>query len=254
MKKILEVKQLTKVVHLDKNNSSQILKHIDLSIEQGEFVTIMGPSGSGKTTLLYSISGMDKPTSGDVYFLGKKISKMTEDHLSAIRLNYMGFVFQQSQLLKNLNILDNIILPGFMAKRESRQVIVNRALALMSETGIRQLKEHEIDQASGGQLQRVAICRALINDPEILFGDEPTGALNSKATDDVMNILVDLNLNGTTILLVTHDAKVAARSERVLYMADGAIKGEKVLGKYRQGDDVRAREQLLVNWLTKMGF
>lgn len=231
MKKILEVKQLTKVVHLDKNNRNQILNHSDLSIEQGEFVTIMGPSGSGKTTLLYSISGMDKPTSGDVYFLGKKISKMTEDHLSAIRLNYMGFVFQQSQLLKNLNILDNIILPGFMAKRESRQVIVNRALALMSETGIKQLKEHEIDQASGGQLQRVAICRALINDPEILFGDEPTGALNSKATDDVMNILADLNLNGTTLLLVTHDAKVAARSERVLYMADGAIKGEKVLGK-----------------------
>jgi len=255
MTNILEARKVNKTYITGKGNSQQVLRDIDLKIRQGEFVSIMGPSGSGKSTLLYNISGMDRVTSGSVEFCGKEMSAMDEDKLSELRLGMMGFIFQQSNLLKNLNIFDNIILSAYLKKGESRRIINERAMKLMEQTGIAELSDNDITQASGGQLQRAAICRALINNPKIVFGDEPTGALNSKATNEVMDILADINRSGTTILLVTHDAKVAARTERVLFMTDGVIAGEKQPGKYRsENGDIRARENQLSAWLSGMGF
>ncbi|MGL6197391.1 MAG: ABC transporter ATP-binding protein [Lachnospiraceae bacterium] len=254
MNNILEAKKINKVYEINKGNTQQVLRDVDISIGEGEFVSVMGPSGSGKSTLLYNISGMDKATSGNIQFCGKELDAMKEEALSALRLQKMGFIFQQSNLLKNLNILDNIILSAFMSKGENRQVVVERAKKLMKQTGISELADNDITQASGGQLQRVAICRALINNPDIVFGDEPTGALNSKATGEVLDILAEINRAGTTIMLVTHDARVAAKSERVLFMSDGVISGEKRLGKYQKDSDIRARESQLSTWLTQMGF
>jgi len=255
MKNILEAKRINKVYEMSKGNLQQVLRNVDISVGEGEFVSVMGASGSGKSTLLYNISGMDKATSGNIKFCGMELTAMSQDALSALRLQKMGFIFQQSNLLKNLNILDNIILSAFMSKDESRRVIVERAKKLMSRTGISALANNDITQASGGQLQRVAICRALINNPDIVFGDEPTGALNSKATGEIMDILAGINQSGTTIMLVTHDAKVAAKTERVLFMEDGVISGEKRLGKYQPGSsDLRERENRLSSWLTKLGF
>lgn len=254
MKHILEAKKLKKIYSTGSGNLHHVLKDIDLEIEQGEFVSVMGASGSGKSTLLYNISGMDKATSGSITFCGQELSEMSEEELSELRLRKMGFVFQQSNLLKNLNIFDNIILSAYLAKGESRQSINEYAERLMEQTGIAEIRDNDITQASGGQLQRAAICRALINNPQILFGDEPTGALNSKATGEIMDILADFNRSGTTIMLVTHDAKVAAKTERVLFMTDGVIVGEKHLGMYEKGSDMEAREKELSAWLSQMGF
>ena len=255
MKNILEARKLNKIYTTGKDNSQQVLKDIDLDIMQGEFVSVMGPSGSGKSTLLYNISGMDQITMGSVRFCGQELSTLPEEKLSELRLSKMGFIFQQSNLLKNLNLFDNIILSAYLKKGESRQKVNDRAKELMKHMGIDELKDNDITQASGGQLQRVAICRALINNPAIVFGDEPTGALNSKATGEVMDILADINQSGTTIMLVTHDAKVAAKTERVLFMSDGAISGEKALGKYqKEKSDTKARENQLSVWLSQMGF
>jgi putative ABC transport system ATP-binding protein len=157
--------------------------------------------------------------------------------------------------LRNLSIFDNIILPAYLAKNSSRTVIDQRAGELMGMVGISDLADNDITQASGGQLQRVGICRALINKPDIVFGDEPTGALNSKAAGEIMDLLDDINRSGTTVLLVTHDVKVAARTERVLFMLDGSVIAEKQLGKYAgNGSDSKVREESLSSWLLEMGF
>ncbi|WP_025026288.1 ABC transporter ATP-binding protein [Caldalkalibacillus mannanilyticus] len=254
MMKILEAKGLTKI-YGGKKQSVAILKDINLAISQGEFISIMGPSGSGKSTLLYNISGMDRMSSGSVLLNGKELSSLTEKELAHLRLYYMGFIFQQIHLLKNLSIFDNIVLSAYLAKKDKKEAIDKRAKELMKKTGIIHLKNNDIMEVSGGQLQRVAICRALINEPEILFGDEPTGALNSTSASEVLDILADFNDQGTTIMLVTHDVKVAAKTERVIYMLDGDIVGEKHLGKYqRQEQELRARENNLSRWLMGMGF
>lgn len=253
MNTILDVKQLTKIYQMEKNNRQTVLNDVSLSIAKGEFISIMGPSGSGKSTLLYAVSGMDRATSGTVRFCGTDFSSLTEDGLAKIRLQKMGFVFQQSNLLKNLNLLDNILLSAYLSKRETKREIRQRGEQLMKQTGISELADHAITQASGGQLQRAAICRALINQPEILFGDEPTGALNSKTSSEVMDILTEINQTGTTILLVTHDAKVAARTERVLFMCDGKIVSEMQLGKLSGKNADSRTEQIMVK-LREIGI
>lgn len=255
MKTKLEVRHLTKEYEMGEQNKQAVLHDISMSVSEGEFISVMGPSGSGKSTLLYSISGVDRATSGEVNFCGMNLAAMAAEELAKIRLQKMGFIFQQSNLLKNLNLLDNIILSAYLAKQESKQEIRQRGEILMEQTGISNLAKNDITQASGGQLQRAAICRALINQPEILFGDEPTGALNSKATAEVMDILLQFNQKGTTILLVTHDARVAAKTERVLFMIDGNIAGEKYLGKYQaEKSDLKLREQDLTQWLSELGL
>ena len=203
-----------------------VLNNVSLEINKGDFTAVMGPSGSGKSTLLYSISSMDNPDEGEVIFEGIDVYKLSESELSKFRLNKMGFVFQNSQMLKNLSIFDNIILPGMVAKRESIEVVRARATELMSKMGIEDIKDRNIREVSGGQLQRAAICRAMINSPEILFMDEPTGALNSEAASQVMEILKKLNQEGISIMLVTHDAKMASMAKKVIYIKDGKLAGE----------------------------
>jgi putative ABC transport system ATP-binding protein len=255
MSKILQTNKLCKKVTSGKGTVQKILKNVDFSVDQGEFVSVMGPSGSGKSTLLYNISGMDRMTSGSVEFNGKELSGMTEQDLSKLRLHEMGFIFQHIYLLKNLNIFDNIILSARLAKRENHSTIRERALRLLKQTGIEELVDHDITQASGGQLQRVGICRSLINNPQVIFGDEPTGALNSRATQEIMELIGDINQSGTTVMIATHDVKVAARSERVLYMLDGEMIGQKRIGKYdKKKKNERQREEQLTCWLEENGL
>ncbi len=255
MNTLLESKQLQKTFTLGKNNKQMILKDVDLRIERGEFVSVMGPSGSGKSTLLYNISGMDRMTSGSVSFNGQELSTLSEKELAGLRLHKMGFIFQHVHLLKNLSVFDNIVMTAYLAKECRRDLINQRAVELMKQTGIAELADHSINQVSGGQLQRVGICRALINEPEMIFGDEPTGALNSKSATEIMKLLGEINQTGTTILLVTHDVKVAAKTERVLFMLDGRIAGEYKQEKYDEArDDIKAREEKLNAWLVEMGF
>ncbi|MEK5238286.1 ABC transporter ATP-binding protein [Paenibacillus sp. FSL L8-0470] len=252
---ILETKGLNKTFSNGQGTQQPVLKEINLQIPQGEFTAVMGPSGSGKSTLLYTLSGMDTMTAGSVLFKGQELSALSETELAALRLHSMGFIFQQMHLLKNLNIRDNIILSAYRAKKTSRRTINARAADLMKRTGISALADRGITEVSGGQSQRVAICRALINQPDILFGDEPTGALNSKAAGEIMEILGEINRSGTTILLVTHDAKVAAGAERVLYMLDGRMASEHWLGKYhKEKGDLKQREEKLSSWLRTLEF
>jgi putative ABC transport system ATP-binding protein len=202
------------------------LNGVSVEIADGEFVAVMGPSGSGKSTLLYVLSGMEHINVGDVAFDGKKLSGLSDDALSDLRRKKMGFVFQQPTLLKNLNILDNILLPQMRDKRKDVKELTAKARALMKQVGIAHLEGRDITQASGGELQRAGICRALMNSPKIMFADEPTGALNAKSSDEIMTLFSEIHQNGTAILLVTHDAKVAARAQRVLFMRDGRIVSE----------------------------
>lgn len=251
---ILKATDLSKSFPIENMEPQHVLKNIQLTINKGEFVSVMGASGSGKSTLLYTISGMMQPSAGTVEFAGEQLNKLTEEQLTSIRLDKMGFVFQQANLLKNFNLKDNIILSAYLGKKESQKEIDKRAVQLMKQTGVHQLASKDITQASGGQLQRVSICRALINEPEIIFGDEPTGALNSKSASEIMTLFNEINQNGTTILLVTHDAKVASKTERILFMADGEIVSEKYLGKMKDESTLKEREEQVAEWLNGLDF
>lgn len=255
MRNILEARSMNKKVELGKDNELHILKDVNLTIEKGEFISVMGPSGSGKSTLLYNVSSMDRITSGSVKFKGREISGLKEEELAKIRLNNMGFIFQDINLLKNLSVVDNVMFPAFVSKDTDKNVVHEKAKKLLKMTGIEKLADNNITQASGGQLQRAGICRALINDPDIIFGDEPTGALDSKSATEIMLILAEINKKGTTIMLVTHDVKVAAKTERILYMVDGNIVAQKKMRKYdAHHDDIKEREESIIKWLVENGF
>lgn len=232
---------------------SHILRDINFQIAMGEFIVVMGQSGCGKSTLLYCVSGMDSVTSGEVKLDGQKLSALPEKEMEKLRLMRMGFIFQKANLMKNLTIADNITFPAFQLGKQGRDEIWENAERLMQKMGILSVAKSDIRRVSGGQLQRAAICRAMINAPDILFGDEPTGALNSSATKDVMDILTGINRDGTTIMLVTHDAKVAAKADRIIYLEDGRMKDELRLGKYWE-KDLQQREDKLKGWLLDMGF
>ena len=256
MNKILEVKDLCKTYIVNKRQNN-VLKNVNFSVEAGEMVAVMGPSGSGKSTLLYTVSGMDNATSGRILFDDKDISKLTAQELANLRLRKMGFIFQQMFMMKNLSVLDNIILPAVENKApgENRKDIELRGLKLMKLLGIEDIADNDINEVSGGQLQRACICRSMINNPDVVFADEPTGALNRSSSDEVMNELVKLNKQGTTIMMVTHDAKVASQCTRVLYIDDGNIKGEFVLGSLSGSEkDILKRERDLNNWLGEQGW
>ncbi|MDA3951581.1 MAG: ABC transporter ATP-binding protein [Spirochaeta sp.] len=253
MNTLLESRNLTKNFQIGKDNEITVLRGVDLHIAGGEFVSVMGPSGSGKSTLLYNICGMDRMTSGEVTFNGRELAGLSEPELARLRLTEMGFIFQQIHLLRNLSIFDNIVLSGYLANGRSRSEVNAAARELMQRTGIAELADNAITQASGGQLQRVGICRALINNPEIIFGDEPTGALNSRASAEIMDLLSEVNRSGTTVMLVTHDVRVAARTNRVLLMMDGEVVSEKALGAMTDPGEITAREEELSAWLLEMG-
>lgn len=256
---LLTVKDLCKTYIINKRQNN-VLRNVNMTVKEGEMVAIMGPSGSGKSTLLYTISGMDNITAGKVEFSGRDISKMKPAEISDLRLDEMGFIFQQMYMLKNLSIYDNIILPAYQSKngkgKEQHRAINDRAKTLMHKLGIHEIADNDINEVSGGQLQRACICRSLINQPKIIFADEPTGALNQQTSREVMKELNRINAEGTTIMLVTHDMKVAAKSDRVLYIEDGNIKGEYTFGKYtvQEKEKEKERERKLSNWLMEMGW
>lgn len=255
MNNIIEVKDLCKTYVTNKRQLN-VLRNVSFSIAEGEMVAVMGPSGSGKSTLLYTVSGMDAATAGSVVFCGEDITKLSQTELSDIRLDKMGFIFQQMYMLRNLSIMDNIMLPSVQSKKikENRKEKIERCRSLMRSLGINDVADNGIDEVSGGQLQRACICRSMINDPDVIFADEPTGALNRASSDEVMNELVRLNREGTTIMMVTHDVKVAARCSRVMYIVDGNIKGEYNLGKLSDDGSMRERERTLNSWLLEMGW
>ena len=253
----LKVSNLCKTYIVNKRQNN-VLRNVNLEIKSGEMVAVMGPSGSGKTTLLYTVSGMDEASAGKVDFFGKELTNLKANEMSDLRLQEMGFVFQQMYMLKNLSIYDNIILPAYQAshdhKTSSRHEFKERANMLMQKLGINDVADNAVTEVSGGQLQRACICRSLINQPKIIFADEPTGALNKQNSIDVMRELTNINAEGTSIMLVTHDMKVASQCERVLYIEDEDIRDEITLGKYQVTDDMRARERKLNDWLIKMGW
>ena len=249
---ILEVKDLCKTYIINKRQNN-VLRNVNFKVNEGEMVAIMGPSGSGKSTLLYTVSGMDKMTAGDVKFCGRELSKLKENDLAKMRLDDMGFIFQQMYMMKNLSVLDNIILPAVKSDKvkESRSETMKRGQDLMRKLGIIDISDNDINEVSGGQLQRACICRSMINKPRMIFADEPTGALNRNSSDEVMEELTKLNNEGTTVMLVTHDAKVAAKCSRVLFIVDGNVNGEYNINRKLP---LRDRERGLNNWLLEMGW
>lgn len=255
MAALLCAKNLCKTYVIDKRQNN-VLRNVNLQVNEGDMVAIMGPSGSGKSTLLYAISGMDRATGGQVLFEGKDLTTLSEKELTKLRLDEMGFIFQQMYMMKNLTILDNIILPAAESKKtdESRSQKQKRGEQLMRKLGIIEIADNDVNEVSGGQLQRACICRSLINYPRMIFADEPTGALNQQNSREVMRELVRINREGTTIMLVTHDMRVAAKSDRVLYIEDGTIKGEYTFGKFASEEETREREKQLSGWLMEMGW
>lgn len=253
MEHILDVKNLCKTYIVNKRQNN-VLRNVNFTVDEGEMVAVMGPSGSGKSTLLYAVSGMDSITAGEVHFSGRNIAELNALELANLRLDEMGFIFQQMYMLKNLTVLDNIILPACQSKKntESRTEKVQAGEDLMRRLGIIEIADNDINEVSGGQLQRACICRSMINKPKMIFADEPTGALNRTSSEEVMEELTKINRDGTTVMLVTHDAKVAAKCTRVLYIVDGNIKEEYNLGKYTSSAQLRERERTLNNWLMDM--
>jgi putative ABC transport system ATP-binding protein len=229
-----------------------VLKNLDIEIYEGDFTVIMGSSGAGKSTLMYALSGMDKPTLGSVQFFGEEISKQSDDKLAVFRRANCGFVFQQVFLLDNMSILDNILISGLLVSKD-RKAITARAKELLKQVGLDEIIWSKFpSQLSGGEVQRAAIVRALINQPRVIFADEPTGALNSAAGKAVLDVLTEANNQGQSIIMVTHDLKSARRGNRILYIRDGVIHGECRLGTYVSGD--RERHERLQAFLSEMGW
>ena len=251
MKSIIETKKLCKTFS-NGGMQQHVLKNIDLEVYEGDFTIIMGASGAGKSTLLYSLSGMDKPTLGSVLFDGTEITKMNTDELAVFRRSSCGFVFQQVYLVESMSVLDNIMAAGLLVYRD-RKILAKKAGEILKAVNIDEGMWNKFpSQISGGEAQRVGIARALINEPKLVFADEPTGALNSQTGKAVLDTLTKFNEKGQSIVMVTHDITSARRGNRILYVKDGEIAGECSLGKYVTGD--KERHQKLNDFLAKMGW
>jgi len=223
-----------------------------MNIYEGDFTIIMGPSGAGKSTLLYALSGVDKPTLGSIRFLGREISGLSNDQLAVFRRDNCGFVFQQTFLLDNMSILDNILVCGLLASK-NRKDIINRAKEILRRLNLDETTWRKFpSQVSGGEGQRAGIARALINNPKIVFADEPTGALNSAYGQAVLDALTEINEKGQSVVMVTHDIRSALRGNRILYIRDGVISGECTPGKYESVD--ASRNAKIKDFLTEMGW
>lgn len=252
MKKIL-----LKTENLSKSFSNggvmqHVLKNVDLELYEGDFTVIMGASGAGKSTLLYAVSGMDTPTLGTITFGDKEISSLSQDELAVFRREHCGFVFQQIYLIDSMSIMDNVLSAGLLVNKD-KKALVERAKELFASVDIpKEMYGKFPTQISGGEAQRVGIVRALINTPEILFADEPTGALNSQTGLDVLDTLTDFNEQGQSVVMVTHDMRSARRGNRILYLKDGVILGECNLGKYVHED--MERHEKLSAFLSEMGW
>lgn len=229
-----------------------VLKNLNISIYEGDFTVIMGSSGSGKSTLLYALSGMDRPTLGSIRYGEEEISKYSNDKLAIFRRNHCGFIFQQNYLNDTMSVMDNILVSGLLVNKD-KKAIYKKACELLSRVGLNEECYNKYPtQLSGGEAQRVAVVRAVINSPELVFADEPTGALNSTNTLNVLDIMTELNNQGQSIVMVTHDIKTARRGNRILYLKDGVIESELDLGKYESGNPERHRK--LRDFLNEMGW
>ena len=228
-----------------------VLTNVNLDIYEGDFTVIMGASGSGKSTLLYALSGMDKATSGNVIYNGTDINEMKEKELTKLRHTDFGFVFQQMHLVSNLTLFENVCISGYLNKDKKANDVKEYATSLLKRMNIDEVKTHLPSQVSGGEQQRAAIARAVINKPKIVFADEPTGALNKKNSIEVLDLLSDLNNDGQSIIMVTHDIKGAVRADRLLYLSDGNIVGEFKMPKYSKEQE-KNREQQVSSWLNSL--
>lgn len=229
-----------------------VLKNLDLRIRRGDFTVIMGPSGSGKSTLLYALSGMDRPTLGTVTFAGDEISVYGEDRLARFRRAHCGFIFQQSHLLDSMSVMDNVMAVGLLGGGR-RADVAQRAHELFDLVALTPEDTRKFStMLSGGEAQRAAIVRGLVNEPTVLFADEPTGQLNSEFSERVLDLLTEVNASGQTIVMVTHDVRSAVRGSRVLYLRDGAIQGELELGRWN--GESTDRHAHLVAFLDELGW
>lgn len=251
MKKVLlSAKDISKSFAHD-GGQIHVISHLDLDIYDGDFTVIMGASGSGKSTLLYALSGMDKATAGSVIYNDLDLTKIKENELAKLRHTDFGFIFQQMHLVNNLSLFENIVVSGYLNKDKKVAEVNSKANELLELMGISHVKKHLPSQVSGGEQQRCAIARAVINNPKLIFADEPTGALNKTNTIEVLNLLTKLNKNNQSILMVTHDIRAALRANRVIYLEDGKVKGEIDLPPYNIEDE-KSREIQLNAWLSSM--
>ena len=228
-----------------------ILSGMDLDIYQGDFTVIMGASGSGKSTLLYALSGMDRATAGSVSYKNGDLVTMSEKQLTALRRSDFGFIFQQMHLVSNLTLRENITVPGYLNRKRTAAETDRRADELLEQMGLSHIKDHLPAQCSGGEQQRCAVARAIIHEPELLFADEPTGALNKRNTTEVLDLLTALNAAGQSILMVTHDARAALRASRIIYISDGKVVSELTLPPYT-AESEKHREAQVSAWLAAM--
>lgn len=251
MKSIIKARGLCKSFILGKT-ANNVLKNINLDIYEGDFTVIMGSSGSGKSTLLYSISTMDNPSAGSLELLGKDITNLNEKEATKIRNKYISFVFQSINLLYDLTIKENITYTGYLNNKDKKSVN-KKAEELINRLELKEIENKYPSEISGGQQQRVAIARALINTPKVIFGDEPTGALNSSTGKKVLDILTELNNEGQSIVMVTHDLKAASRASRLIYLKDGRIDGDLDLGKFNE-KDLEGREEKIFEFIKSRGW
>lgn len=231
--------------------SVDVLNYVNVDFYEGDFTVIMGASGAGKSTLLYALSGMDKISSGKVIYKEKEISSLREKQIASLRSHDFGFVFQQTHLVSNLTLFENVAVAGYMGSKCSTKETRKRAEELLEQMHVGNAKDRLPSEVSGGEAQRAAVARAIINKPGIVFADEPTGALNKKNTEEVLNIFTELNRSGQSIIMVTHDLRAALRGNRLLYLEDGEIIGEKEMPVFTQSD-TKDREVQLNDWLASM--
>lgn len=232
---------------------NHVLSNIDLEIYEKDFTVIMGSSGSGKSTLLYCLSGMDTISSGEVFFKDEGIHKMKSDGLAILRRKHIGFIFQQMHLVSNLSLYENVVVPGYLLKKYKPKEVNKRAEELLDDMGLLKAKKRLPSQVSGGEQQRASIARALINEPALIFADEPTGALNSKSRNDVLDLLTKVNEKGQSILMVTHDIKAATRANRIIYIEDGKVVGDMRIEYYKE-EEKKSRETQVIAWLASKGW
>lgn len=238
---------LTGIGVTKKIGENVILDNVDIEVYKGDFTVIMGASGAGKSTLLYALSGMDGITSGKVIYKEKEISSLGEKAMAQLRSKEFGFIFQQIHLVSNLSLFENVAVAGYIGKRPEAEVR-KRTAELFQQMDLTEAAERLPCEVSGGEAQRAAIARTVIGNTGIIFADEPTGALNRRNTEEVLNLLTELNSQGQTILMVTHDSHAALRGNRIIYLEDGKICGELNLGMYSEADE---RSRKLNNWLQE---
>ncbi|WP_058304252.1 ABC transporter ATP-binding protein [Gorillibacterium timonense] len=249
---LLQTKKLVKTFSHG-GTQQHVLKNLDLLLYEGDFTVIMGSSGSGKSTLLYALSGMDKPTLGEISFGGSEMTRMSNDQLAVFRRSHCGFVFQQIHMLDTMSVLDNVLTSAYLVQK-NRAEAVRIAREMLTRVGLDANTQKRFpSQISGGEAQRAAIIRALINSPKAIFADEPTGALNRAASESVLELLTEVNEQGQSIVMVTHDVKTALRGNRILYLQDGIVMDELRLPSYRGNSDSERLAQLQ-DFLAKLGW